>query len=117
MDGLDSRVKVDLASTNLNDLKFVEIKTCSDYTTESRLNRWRMETLRFKWWAQSYLTSVPNITVGRRTNDGIVYRIDTIPIDTLPNSSKVIVLNEFHWLSCLEMALLNQIVIDFLQRY
>lgn len=89
MDGLDSRVKVDLTKTNFNNLKFVEIKTCAE-RRQNRQNRWWMEALQFKWWAQSFLTHVSKIIVGHRTKNGIVDRIDSIDVNTLANSSKVI---------------------------
>lgn len=80
LDGLDSCVEVDLSETDYDKLKFVELKTC--YTGHSNNKHCR-------WWAHSYLAGVSNITVGYRTRNGIVEKIDNLPVDGLKDQNQV----------------------------
>ncbi len=81
MDGLDSRVEVDLSDdADFDKLKFVELKTCLG-TNNTKLCR---------WWAHSYLARVSNITVGYRTQSGIVTKVESLPIDLLQSQKEVI---------------------------
>lgn len=81
MDGLDSRVEVDLLNIDFDTLKFVEIKTLVN-SSGAPMN--------MRWWAQSYLANISNITVGYRTLDGIVYKVDSVPVGMLTYWRKVI---------------------------
>lgn len=80
MDGLDSRVEVDLTKSDFDKLNFVEVKTCVDSNTKGRC----------RWWAQSLLARVSNIMIGHRTLNGIVYKIDSVPVHMLANRTEVI---------------------------
>lgn len=80
MDGLDSRQEIDLSETDLDKLKFVELKTCCGPSDNRHC----------RWWAQSYLASISNICVGYRTREGIITRIENLRVDMLKNQKQVI---------------------------
>lgn len=81
MDGLDSKVEVDLNEANFDKLKFVELKTCLGFSDPNSSH--------CKWWAHIFLARISNIHVGYRTKSGIVTKIDELPIDVLKNQNQV----------------------------
>ncbi|XP_037046888.1 decapping nuclease DXO homolog [Bradysia coprophila] len=78
MDGLDSSTAVDLTEADFNRLKFVELKTCLG-PSESRHCR---------WWAHTFLAGISEVTVGYRTREGIVTRVENLPIDFLKSQAE-----------------------------
>lgn len=88
MDGIDSNRAVDLSKTDLNDLKFTEVKVRLKPSNQRQtLNFHRFKTR--NWWCQSYLTNVSKIIVGLRTENGIVDELETIDVESMPKMNKV----------------------------
>lgn len=88
MDGLESNTAVDLSKTNLNDLKFTELKVQIKASNQRQVENFH----RFKtrnWWCQSYLTNVQKIIVGMRTESGIVDELESINVESMPRMYEV----------------------------
>lgn len=88
MDGIESSTVVDLTKTNLNDLKFTEVKVRIKPMNQRHANNFD----RFKsrnWWCQSHLTNIPKIVVGYRTENGIVDELKTINVESMPRMYEV----------------------------
>lgn len=80
MDGIESEETVDIEATDLNSLKFVELK-CN----RRPLNKWNEQSfLRYKlrnWWCQCYLVGVSRMIVGQRTDRGVVDELQVLDIN------------------------------------
>lgn len=88
MDGIDSKEIVDLSKTNLNDLKFTELKCRIRPSNQRQIdNFYRFKTI--NWWCQSYLTNVQKIIVGLRTENGIVDELESINVESMPKMYEV----------------------------
>lgn len=91
MDGIESDTAVDLSTSNLNDLKFTEVKVRMKPSNQRQVENFH----RFKtrnWWCQSYLTNVPKIVVGLRTESGIVDQLESINVESMPRMYEVRIL-------------------------
>lgn len=82
IDGVDSKTAVDLTETNFDfdKLKFVELKTCLGASSSRHC----------RWWAHTFLAGISDVTVGFRTREGIVTRVENLSIDFLKNQAEVI---------------------------
>lgn len=88
MDGIESDDAVDLASADLDSLKFVELKV---KLREERENQYR-NYLRFKlrnWWCQSFLVNIKNIIMGTRNDKGIVDQVTRLDVRSIPKMAQV----------------------------
>lgn len=88
MDGIESNSAVDLSVINPNDLKFTELKVSLKVSNERQMQSFN----RFKtrnWWCQSYLANVQKIVVGVRSPNGIVNRLESMNVESMPHKFEV----------------------------
>lgn len=84
MDGVDDlTVPATEPQPDLNQLKFVEVKTRMRDTTDQQYKnfvKWKLP----KWWCQSFLVGVDTIYSGYRTRDGFVQEIESLAVRQIP---------------------------------
>ena len=90
MDGVDDLShgpEVVNSETDLNRVKFVEVKTRMKDSNERQYSnyvKWKLP----KWWMQSFLSGVETIFVGFRTKDGHISEIEELPVKEIPRMAK-----------------------------
>ncbi len=89
MDGIESSRTVDFVKTDPNDLKFAELKVRLKPSNQRQVDSFhRLKTL--NWWCQSYLTNVQKIIVGLRTQAGIVDKLESMNVESMPRMYEVV---------------------------
>ena len=71
---------------NLED--FVELKTNRLIETNKQDNSFRRFKL-LKFWVQSFLVGIPTIVCGYRDDNGLVTKLEKLPVNSLPSMAKV----------------------------
>lgn len=66
----------------LNDFKFLELKTNHEQQFKTRTKTFQMKLL--KWWCQSYLGGIESIYCGLRTHEGKVHSIEHLSVSGIP---------------------------------
>lgn len=90
MDGVDDLShgpEVVNSETDLNRVKFVEVKTRMKDSNERQYSnyvKWKLP----KWWMQSFLSGVETICVGFRTKDGHISEMEELPVKEIPRLAK-----------------------------
>lgn len=88
MDGIDSDRPIDLATCDLERLKFVELKVHRRATN----HRQQQNFYRFKvrnWWSQCFLVGVSQVIMGERNDDGFVTHMQVLDVRELAKEGKV----------------------------
>ena len=65
-------------------IPWVELKTTADPPNDAPRERQKFERKMLRFWAQSFLLSVPRIMVGFRTQDGFLTRIQEFETQKIP---------------------------------
>lgn len=88
MDGIENNQRIDLDQTDLNKLKFVELKVKLRAEKESQKYNYLRFTLR-EWWCQSFLVGIKKIIIGSRDSNGSLNGLDDLTVEDIPKKARV----------------------------
>lgn len=88
MDGIESSVRCDLNSIDLNECNFVELKVKLREQNERQKTNYHRFKLR-NWWCQTFLANIQKIIVGTRNSNGIIENISNLSVKDIPKQNRV----------------------------
>ena len=86
MDGICSKDVVN-EPVDWKTLKFIELKTNRVITNARQDENYRKKLL--KWWCQSFLVGIEEVICGTRTDQGKVFKVESIKVSDMPKMCKV----------------------------